>query len=107
MLVRVEGGRVVAVGKSLPKEQVTHRSLGIVISPDRRPGGLYGTALRAVIEAEGGYNAYHHAVIDHLARTARVTAIENHGGLWREVDRPEDIERWTRDHTRPWPRALP
>ena len=29
-------------------------------------------------------------------------------GLWREVDRPEDIERWTRDHReRPWPRALP
>ena len=108
MLVRVEGGRVVAVGKSLPREQATHRSLGIVISPDRGPGGLYGTALRTVIEAEGGYNAYHHGVIDLLARSAGVSAIENHSGLWREVDRPEDIERWTRDHDQQrWPKALP
>jgi choline kinase len=107
MLVKVEQGRVLAVGKNLAAAEATHRSLGIVLSPDRRRGGLYHTALRAVIEAEGGHDAYHHAVIDHLARSARVTAIENHGGLWREVDRPEDIERWTRDHTRPWPRALP
>ncbi len=53
-------------------------------------------------------NAYHHAVIDRLARSVGVTAIENSAGLWCEVDRPEDIERWAREH-RPghWPRALP
>jgi choline kinase len=107
MLVKVEHGRVVAVGKNLKVADATHRSLGIVLSPDRRRSGLYHSALRAVIEAEGGYNAYHHGVIDHLARTASVTAIENHSGLWREVDRPEDIERWMRDHARAWPRALP
>ncbi len=108
MLVRVHDRRVVAVGKQLKPADVTHRSLGIVLSGDRVRGGLYLTALRTVIEAEGGYNAYHHGVIDELARTSGVTAVENHGGLWREVDRPEDIERWTRDHSeRPWPRALP
>lgn len=108
MLVQVREGRVLAVGKHLRMPEATHRSLGIVLSPDRRPDGLYHTALRAVVEAEGGYNAYHHGVIDQLARTASVTAIENHGGLWREVDRPEDIDRWTRDHDPGrWPRALP
>lgn len=108
MLVQVREGRVVAVGKQLQPAEVTHRSLGIVLSGDRVRGGLYYTALRKVIEAEGGYNAYHHGVIDELARTAEVTAIGNHSGLWREVDRPEDIERWTRDHNPgTCPRAMP
>lgn len=108
MLVQVREGRVLAVGKQLRAAEATHRSLGIVLSPDRRPGGLYLAALRAVVEADGGYNAYHHDVIDQIARTAAVTAIENHSGLWREVDRPEDIERWTRDHNpRTWPRVMP
>lgn len=108
MLVKVRDGHVVAVGKQLKGADATHRSLGIVLSPDRRPGGLYYSALREAIEAEGGFDSYHHGVIDLLARTATVTAIENHSGLWREVDRPEDIERWTRDHKpRPWPRAMP
>jgi choline kinase len=108
MRVRVQDGRVVAVGKQLPLTEATHRSLGLVVSPDRQPRGHYRTALQAVIEAEGGHEAYHHAVIDHLARTVGVSAVENHSGLWREVDRPEDIERWTRDHKpRPWPLAAP
>src|SRR5690606_14155882 len=67
MLVQVRDARVVAVGKQLAPAEVTHRSLGIVLSPDRRKGGLYLAALRAVIEADGGHDAYHHGVIDHLA----------------------------------------
>lgn len=107
MLVQVRDARVVAVGKQLAPAEVTHRSLGIVLSPDRR-GGQYLNALRSVIEAEGGFNAYHHGVIDQLARTTGVTAIENRNGLWREVDRPEDIERWTREHERQsCPQVLP
>jgi choline kinase len=108
MLVQVSEGRVLAVSKHLPIADATHRSLGMVLSPDRGPHGLYHTALQAVVEAEGGHAAYHHAVIDQLARTTGVHAIRNHSGLWREVDRPEDIERWVRDHkARPWPLALP
>lgn len=107
MRVRVQEGRIAAVGKKLPAAETTHRSLGIVLSTDR-PGGDYRRALQAVIEEPDGHNAYHHAVIDRLARSVGVTAIENSAGLWCEVDRPEDIERWTRDHRpRPWPRALP
>ncbi len=108
MRVQARDGRILAVSKQLPLAETTHRSLGMVMSPDARPHGVYRTALQAVIEAEGGHDAFHHAVIDRLARSSVVHAIENHSGLWREVDRPEDIERWTRDHReRPWPRALP
>jgi choline kinase len=107
MRVLVRDGRIAAVGKKLPTAETTHRSLGVVLCPDQ-PGGDYRRALQAVIEEPEGHNAYHHAVIDRLARSVGVAAIENVAGLWCEVDRPEDIERWTRDHRpRPWPRALP
>jgi L-glutamine-phosphate cytidylyltransferase len=107
MRVRVQDGRVLAVGKKLPLAETTHRSLGMVLSPDR-PGGTYRRALQSVIEADNGHNAYHHAIIDQLARTTGVAAVENSAGLWCEVDRPEDMERWARDHRpRPWPRILP
>ncbi len=93
MRVQVRDGRVAAVGKKLPVTEATHRSLGIVLNP-YLPGGDYRRALQAVIEEPDGHNAYHHAVIDRLARSVGVAAIENRSGLWCEVDRPEDIERW-------------
>lgn len=98
MRVQVQQQRVMAVGKDLSPEHTTHRSLGVVICPDR-DGGPYREALAAVIGAPQGHNAYHHAVIDRLARSATVTAIENHSGLWCEIDRPEDIEQWVQDHS--------
>lgn len=106
MRVQVRNLKVVAVGKDLPLRDTTHRSLGVVLSPDT--GGVYRQALQTVIERPDGHNAYHHAVIHHLARTNEVTAIPNQGGLWCEVDRPEDIEQWTQDHAAsPLARALP
>jgi len=98
MCVEVRQQRVLAVGKDLPAAQITHRSLGAVLCPDA-DGGPYAAALAAVIGAPGGYNAYHHAIIHRLAGTAGVQAIENHSGLWCEIDRPEDIEQWVQDHT--------
>jgi len=105
MRVQVRAGKVVAVSKKLPDAATTHCSLGMVLSADRA-AGEYRRALQAVIEEPDGHNAYHHAVIDRLAHTSGVTAIENIAGLWCEVDRPEDIERWLREH-RPRQQALP
>lgn len=97
MRVEVQGLHVQAVGKDLPKARSSHRSLGVVLCPDA-DGGAYRAALAAVISAENGHNAYHHAVIHTLAATAGVTAIANHSGLWCEIDRPEDIAQWVQDH---------
>ena len=97
MRVQVEQQRVLAVGKDLPAARSTHRSLGVVLCPDA-DGGPYRDALAAVITAPQGHNAYHHAVIDRLAGSSTVSAIENHSGLWCEIDRPEDIEQWVHDH---------
>ncbi len=98
MRVEVVGQRVLAVSKQLPDARTSHRSLGVVLCADA-DGGPYGKALAEVIAAPGGHMAYHHAVIDLLAQGAGVQAIENHSGLWCEIDRPEDIEQWVQDHS--------
>ena len=97
MLVQCDGARVLGVAKTLAPEAATHRSLGIIVSPDD-DGARYADALEEVIGAPGGSDAYHHAIIDRLAQQDAVTAIENRAAYWQEIDRPEDIDRWTREH---------
>ena len=96
MRVALDGERVAAVAKDLPGDVATHRSLGLVVSRDPDGGG-YAAALRRVIGASGGLQAYHHAVVDRLARTGGVTAITANGS-WCEIDRPQDIAAWSRGH---------
>jgi choline kinase len=92
MLVEVAGTRVRAVGKALDPARATHRSLGLVVSAG---GGAYADALRAVIGAEQGIHAFHHAIVDRLAGVDACGAIEvPAGAVWQEIDRPEDIARW-------------
>lgn len=95
MLVEAREGAVRAVGKTIDPARATHRSLGIVLSGDADGGG-YGDALDAVIGAPGGEDAFHHAVVDRLARTRGVAAVVVEQRRWQEIDRPEDIARWSR-----------
>lgn len=93
MRVAVADGRVTGVGKDLAEAHAAHRSLGMIIATG--DGGLdYTDALDAVICAQGGAQRFHHAVIDQLAKTHEVGAIEIGSANWIEIDRPEDIERW-------------
>lgn len=92
MLVRVEAGMVVAVSKALSPDLATHRSLGVVLGVK---GSGYGAVLERVIAGENGIQAYHHEVVAALAAQGLVTAIVETGGGWVEIDRPEDISRWT------------
>ncbi|WP_419825782.1 NTP transferase domain-containing protein [Sphingomonas sp.] len=91
MLARVDGGRVVAVGKGLPSSLARHRSLGFVTAGK---GSGYAAALAQVIAGVDGAQAFHHAVVDRIAHEGRVAAIAFAGGSWTEIDRPEDIARW-------------
>lgn len=96
MLVRCEAGAVRAVAKTLPENEATHRSLGIVIA-DADPQD-YADALDAVIAERGGAGAFHHAILDRLAHRRVVRAIPRANGYWQEIDRPEDIETWREEH---------
>jgi L-glutamine-phosphate cytidylyltransferase len=93
MLVRLDGGTIVAVGKDLPPAMAKHRSLGFVIG-HAADGGGYLAALDRVVREVDGMQSYHHAVIDRLAHEGIVHAVPFSSGVWTEIDRPEDIARW-------------
>ncbi len=96
MLVETAGDRVVAVGKHIPGHVPTDRSLGLIVSSG---GTAYAEALAHVIAEDGGIQAYHHAVVRRVAHGPGVTAVRIAPGTrWQEVDRPEDIDLWQRDH---------
>ena len=96
MLVEADGDRVRAVGKHLVGHEATDRSLGLIVS---HGGSAYAEALRSVIGEENGIHAYHHAVVARVAQTAGVRAVRIPANVhWQEIDRPEDIALWERDH---------
>lgn len=97
MRVSVSEGRVLAVSKTLDEARTTHRSLGVIVSGG---GSDYRASLQAVIERDNGHAAFHHAVIDLLARAGAVGAVERGAGAWQEFDRPEDLARWDELHRR-------
>lgn len=92
MLVKVADGAVRAVSKDLRLDEASHRSLGVILSAG---DSSYLRALTAVIGAPGGSNCYHHDVVDRLAREERVEALVGAPAHWQEIDRPEDIARWS------------
>lgn len=92
MLALVAEGRVAAVSKDLPAPFATHRSLGVVVSDG---SSRYRAALETIINADGGIQAYHHDVVDLLARLDDVVAVEHEAGDWVEIDRVEDLAGWT------------
>ncbi|RST29547.1 phosphocholine cytidylyltransferase family protein [Sphingomonas ginkgonis] len=92
MLATVEGRKVTAVAKSLDPASATHRSLGVVVAG---ASSDYPIVLERVIAGTDGINAYHHDVVNALASQGEVEAIVEDSGSWQEIDRPEDIERWS------------
>lgn len=92
MRVRLDGDQVVAVAKDLPTDAARHRSLGFVVAA---ASSGYAGALERTIAAVDGVQAFHHAVVDRLAHEERVSAVSFDRGQWTEIDRPEDIARWT------------
>jgi choline kinase len=96
MLVRAENGSVAAVSKDLPEREATHRSLGFVIAAEGYRD--YAQELETLIAERNGAGAYHHDILDRLARRWKVAAIERAAGFWQEVDRPEDIAVWRAEH---------
>ena len=93
MLVRIADERVIAVGKDLSPLLAHHRSLGFVAW--RGEGAeRYGRGLRSVVGEVDGTHAFHHAIVDRIAREEGVHAVSFEGGQWTEIDRPEDIARW-------------
>lgn len=93
MRVSLRDGAIAAVAKTLPDEDATHRSLGVILV--QGDGGDYAAMLRTIYAEPGGSSAFHHSIIDRLAKTRAVHPVEVHSALWQEIDRPEDMEGWS------------
>ncbi len=92
MLVAADNDVIRAVGKTLPHDIATHRSLGVVIG--RNENGRYRHMLETLVEAPDGKAQFHHNIIDQLAAQQTVHALPAIDGHWHEIDRPEDLEGW-------------
>ena len=92
MLVAADNDVIRAVGKMLPNDIATPRSLGVVIG--RNEDGRYRHMLETLIDAPGGKAQFHHSIIDRLAAQQVVHALPANDAQWHEIDRPEDLEGW-------------
>lgn len=94
MKVRVENGRLLDVGKTLPLEIVTGESIGMLMFRGNG-GALFAEMLRSTLRESDGTKRWYLSVIDRLAKTGVVGAASIEGRQWGEVDFPQDIDSAT------------
>ena len=104
MKVVVDGeGRLRAIGKRLPLEEVNAESIGLLAF---RSGGaeVFREAIEAAIRTGEGTTIWYLRVIHHLAQTSDVWTLDIAGEEWGEVDFPPDVDR-ARELTARWDAA--
>jgi choline kinase len=100
MKVMEEGGRLKAIGKRLPLEDVNAESIGLLAF---RSGGSeqFREAIEKAIRTPEGTTIWYLRVIHHLAQSADVWTLDINGEGWGEVDFPPDVEN-ARELTARW-----
>ena len=91
MKVVEDVGRLKAIGKRLPMEQVNAESIGLLAF---RSGGAtqFRAAIERAIRTPEGTTIWYLRVIHHIAQSADVWTLDIRGEEWGEVDFPEDVE---------------
>ncbi|MEX6725461.1 phosphocholine cytidylyltransferase family protein [Parapedomonas caeni] len=97
------GSRLLAIGKTLPLEQVNAESIGFLVFKGAG-ARLFADTVDTVMHTAEGVKSWYLRVIGRIAETnpVNVVSIEGHG--WGEVDFPADVER-ARALTAQWSRA--
>jgi choline kinase len=91
MKVSLEGTRLRAIGKTLPREAVNGESIGLLCF--RGAGArTFRDALEQAIRRPDSLRAWYLSVVNDLARRTRVETVNVRGLWWREIDAPEDLE---------------
>jgi choline kinase len=103
MKVRVDGERLVRVGKDLPLPDVDGESIGMLLF---RGGGAawFRNSLERAIRRPQALRQWYLSVVDEMARTGRVSTASVHPLSWVEVDTPSDLAR-ARDLIERWAAA--
>ena len=86
-----EAGRLHAIGKRLPMEEVNAESIGLLAF---RSGGaeLFREWIEKVIRTSEGTTIWYLRVIHQIAQVDKVWTFDINGEEWGEVDFPEDVE---------------
>lgn len=101
MKVQDAGGRLWAIGKTLPLEIVTGESIGF-LRFTAEGGRLFKAEVERTLRTPEGLRRWYLSVIDTIAKeTGAVGTVSIEGLEWGEMDFPADVER-NRDLTARW-----
>jgi choline kinase len=84
------GGRLKAVGKSLPASQIDGESVGLMAF---RADGVaaFRSTLETTVRDPEALRLWYHDVISLMALTVPVNTVLIEGLWWREIDTPQDL----------------
>lgn len=84
-------GRMKAIGKRLPREEVNAESIGLLAF---RAGGAerFREAIERAMRTPEGTTIWYLRVIHQLAQASEVWTLDIHGEEWGEVDFPADVD---------------
>ena len=84
------GGRLKAVGKSLPASQIDGESIGLMAF---RADGIaaFRSALDMTVRNPEALRLWYHDVISVMASILTVNTVLSNGLWWREIDTPQDL----------------
>lgn len=107
MKVRLADDRLVEIGKTLDPERTDAESIGMILFRGDGPR-MFREAVDGMMRTADASRRWYLSVIDALAETGHVGAVEVAADDWCEVDFPVDlkqaqrtVERWRRDSASP------
>ena len=92
MKVRLDGTRLLEIGKTLPPASTDGESIGLLLFRGAGPE-LFVDAVDRALRVSEGLKSFYLKVIDQLARSHRVETATIEGLSWGEVDYPADLQR--------------
>jgi choline kinase len=87
-----DAGRLLHVGKKLPREEVNAESIGMMTFRGEGPR-LFRDAMDRALRTPAALSQWYLSLIDALAKTGVVFTQEIPAAAWTEVDSPADLER--------------
>ncbi len=100
MKVRLDGGRLIEIGKTIPMDDVDGESIGMLLFRGQGPQ-LFADALDQAKQNPKPHHRWYLSVIDDLAKTKVVQTRAIQGLSWCEVDYPLDL-KWARQMVSGW-----
>ncbi|MGK2286203.1 sugar phosphate nucleotidyltransferase [Pedomonas sp. V897] len=91
-VVKTPEGRLLAIGKTLPLDQVNAESIGFLVFKGWG-ATCFADAVDAVMHTAEGVKSWYLRVIGRIAETHEVNTVSIEGHSWGEVDFPADVAR--------------